>query len=147
MRKSSSKTEKLYFKMERQGNHMAQTVEEILSAAKRAGASDVHITVGIPPKMRVNGKLITMEGERLMPADTMVIAESVMNENQKQRFDEKGEVDMSFAIAGEGRYRVNVYKQRGLPRWHSVWLTLLSRRPRHWVCRLRLSTSIRRKGG
>lgn len=101
------------FVMERQDENMAQTVEEILSAAKRAGASDVHITVGIPPKMRVNGKLITMEGERLMPADTMVIAESVMNETQKQRFDEKGEVDMSFAIAGEGRYRVNVYKQRG----------------------------------
>ena len=92
---------------------MPQSVEEILSAAKRAGASDVHITVGIPPKMRVNGKLIMMEGERLMPADTMIIAESVMNDVQKQRFEEKGEVDMSFAIAGEGRYRVNIYKQRG----------------------------------
>ncbi len=92
---------------------MPQTVEEILSAAKKAGASDVHITVGIPPKMRVNGKLIMMEGERLMPADTMTIAESVMNDVQKVRFEEKGEVDMSFAIAGEGRYRVNIYKQRG----------------------------------
>ena len=92
---------------------MAQTVHEILAAAKKAGASDVHITVGIPPKMRVNGKLITMEGERLLPPDTMEIANSVMNDTQKQRFEDKGEVDMSFAIAGEGRYRVNVYKQRG----------------------------------
>ncbi len=92
---------------------MAQTVQEILAAAKKAGASDVHITVGIPPKMRVNGKLITMEGERLLPSDTMEIANSVMNDTQKQRFEDKGEVDMSFAIAGEGRYRVNVYKQRG----------------------------------
>ena len=92
---------------------MAQTVQEILAAAKKAGASDVHITVGIPPKMRVNGKLITMEGERLLPPDTMEIANSVMNDTQKQRFEDKGEVDMSFAIAGEGRYRVNVYKQRG----------------------------------
>ena len=66
---------------------MPQTVEEILSAAKKAGASDVHITVGIPPKMRVNGKLIMMEGERLMPADTMTIAESVMNDVQKVRFE------------------------------------------------------------
>ncbi len=92
---------------------MVQTVEEILAAAKRAGASDVHITVGIPPKMRVNGKLIAMEGDRLLPQDTLEIANSVMNDSQRQRFEEKGEVDMSFAIAGEGRYRVNIYKQRG----------------------------------
>ena len=92
---------------------MALSVEEILSKAKESGASDVHITVGIPPKMRVNGKLITMEGAKLLPADTMEIAIHVMNEKQRQHFEEYGEVDMSFAIAGEGRYRVNIYKQRG----------------------------------
>lgn len=92
---------------------MALSVEEILSKAKEAGASDVHITVGIPPKMRVNGKLITMDGVKLLPSDTMEIAIHVMNEKQKQHFEEYGEVDMSFAIPGEGRYRVNIYKQRG----------------------------------
>lgn len=92
---------------------MALSVEEILRKAKEAEASDVHITVGIPPKMRVNGKLITMEGSKLLPADTMEIAIHVMNEKQRQHFEEHGEVDMSFAIAGEGRYRVNIYKQRG----------------------------------
>ena len=85
---------------------MPMTVEEILARAKEAGASDVHITVGIPPKMRVNGDL-------LMPADTLEIAAQVMNEKQQQRFEENGECDMSFAIAGQGRYRVNIYKQRG----------------------------------
>ena len=92
---------------------MVVSIEEILIKAKEAGASDVHITVGIPPKMRVNGKLITMEGPKLLPPDTMEIAIHVMNEKQRQHFEENGEVDMSFAIAGEGRYRVNVYKQRG----------------------------------
>ena len=92
---------------------MPMTVEEILARAKEAGASDVHITVGIPPKMRVNGDLLTMEGDRLMPADTLEIAAQVMNEKQQQRFGENGECDMSFAIAGQGRYRVNIYKQRG----------------------------------
>lgn len=92
---------------------MALSVEEILSKAKEAGASDVHITVGIPPKMRVNGNLITMDGVKLLPSDTMEIAIHVMNEKQKQHFEEYGEVDMSFAIPGEGRYRVNIYKQRG----------------------------------
>lgn len=92
---------------------MIQTVEQILSTAKKAGASDVHITVGLPPKMRVNGRLITMEGDRLLPPDTMEMAIRVMNDKQKAHFEEKGEVDMSYAIAGEGRYRVNVFKQRG----------------------------------
>ena len=92
---------------------MPMTVEEILARAKEAGASDVHITVGIPPKMRVNGDLLTMEGDRLMPADTLEIAAQAMNEKQQQRFGENGECDMSFAIAGQGRYRVNIYKQRG----------------------------------
>lgn len=46
------------------------TIEEILRAAKEAGASDVHLTVGIPPKMRVNGNLITMDYPRMLPADT-----------------------------------------------------------------------------
>lgn len=92
---------------------MVPTIEEILMAAKRNKASDVHITVGIPPKMRVNGKLLTMEGSRLLPDDTAQMAYGIMNEQQKSRFEEKGEVDMSFAIAGEGRYRVNIFKQRG----------------------------------
>jgi twitching motility protein PilT len=92
---------------------MAAAIEEILACAKKAGASDVHITVGIPPKMRVNGTLITMEGDRLMPQDTQKIADSVMNDLQRSRFEEHGEVDMSFAVAGEGRFRVNIYKQRG----------------------------------
>ena len=47
------------------------TIEEILIAAKEAGASDVHLTVGIPPKMRVNGNLITMNYPRMLPADTL----------------------------------------------------------------------------
>ena len=92
---------------------MNQTIEEILAVAKEAGASDVHITVGIPPKMRVNGNLITIGNEKLLPADTLEMAIHVMNEKQRQHFEEHGELDMSFAIMGEGRYRVNIFRQRG----------------------------------
>ena len=92
---------------------MSFAIEEILAKAKEAGASDVHITVGIPPKMRVNGALITMQGDKLAPADTLEIAAQIMNDKQQQRFEENGECDMSFAIPGQGRYRLNVYKQRG----------------------------------
>lgn len=89
------------------------TIEEIMRVACDAKASDVHITVGIPPKMRVNGNLITMEYPRMLPADTLAIAYSMMNDVQRERFEERGEYDMSFSIPELGRYRVNVYKQRG----------------------------------
>ena len=89
------------------------SITEVLTIAKNSGASDVHLTVGIPPKMRVNGELISMEFDKLLPPDTKAVADTIMNENQKNRLEEKGEVDMSFSIPDLGRYRVNVYHQRG----------------------------------
>ncbi len=89
------------------------TIEEIMKDASDAGASDVHITVGIPPKMRVNGNLVTMNYQKMMPQDTMAIACEIMNDIQRSRFEERGEYDMSFSIPELGRYRVNIYKQRG----------------------------------
>lgn len=89
-------------------------IEDILKTAKEAGASDVHITVGIPPKMRVNGNLITMDNyPRMLPADTLEVLLNIMSETQREKFEEKGEYDMSFSIPEMGRYRVNAYKQRG----------------------------------
>ncbi len=89
------------------------TIEEMLKIAKEAGASDVHLTVGVPPKMRVNGKLITMDYNKLLPPDTKALLDEIMNEQQKARFEEWGEYDMSFSIPNQGRYRANAYKQRG----------------------------------
>lgn len=89
------------------------TVEELLRTAKEAGASDVHITVGIPPKMRVNGKLVTMNYPRMAPADTLQAVLEIMNETQREKFEERGEYDMSFSIPELGRFRVNAFKQRG----------------------------------
>ncbi len=89
------------------------TIEEILQEAKRHGASDVHLTVGIPPKMRVNGELITMDYPKMLPPDTLDILISVMTEVQRDRFEERGEYDFSFSIPNCGRFRVNAYKQRG----------------------------------
>ncbi|MCR4895542.1 MAG: type IV pilus twitching motility protein PilT [Lachnospiraceae bacterium] len=89
-------------------------IEEVLRKAKDAGASDVHITVGIPPKMRVNGNLITMEEyQRMMPADTLDVVMHITTDTQRARFEERGEYDMSFSIPNLGRYRVNIFKQRG----------------------------------
>ena len=89
------------------------TIREILQTASENKASDVHITVGIPPKMRVNGKLKTMPFERMLPGDTLEVLLSVMSEAQKERFEERGELDFSYSIPELGRYRVNAFKQRG----------------------------------
>ncbi len=89
------------------------SITEVLTTAKNAGASDVHITVGVPPKMRVNGALLNMEYDRMLPPDTKAVADEIMTDIQKARFEEKGEYDMSFSIPDLGRYRVNAYHQRG----------------------------------
>lgn len=89
------------------------TMEELLREAKERKASDLHITVGVPPILRINGDLQYMDTERLMPEMTAEIVESIMSVKQKAHFDELGEVDFSFSIASIGRFRVNAFKQRG----------------------------------
>lgn len=89
------------------------TIEELLRAAKEQKASDLHVTVGIPPKLRINGELTDMDCPKLSPADVESIIEPVLSEHFKAILEEKGEVDFAYAIAGLGRYRVNVFKQRG----------------------------------
>ena len=89
-------------------------IEELLMNAFNYNASDVHITVGIPPKMRVNGKLISLDHYgKMLPADTLAIANAIMNDRQKEKLEEHGQHDMSFSIPAIGRFRVNVFKQRG----------------------------------
>lgn len=88
-------------------------LREILLRAKNEQASDIHLAVGIPPKMRIDGKLVTMNYPRLLPTDTLEVLLTVMNEQQRDKFDEAGEYDLTFATPEFGRYRVSAYKQRG----------------------------------
>ena len=88
-------------------------IEEILEKAGAAGASDVHLTVGSAPRMRVNGSLVSMPYDILSPEDTMEAAKKVMSREQMEIFNQRGEYDMSFALGETGRYRVNVFRQQG----------------------------------
>lgn len=89
-------------------------IKNILGAATEKGASDIHLTVGIPPSVRVDGHLIQLPDlDRLMPEDTIKLADELMDEYARNKFEEKGEVDFSYSVVGFGRFRVNVYKQRG----------------------------------
>lgn len=88
-------------------------LKEILSIAKNAGASDVHLTVGIPPKMRINGSLVSLDFPVLEPEDTRTMLSSIMSEEAQAHYEERGEYDMAFSLDGLGRFRVNAYKQKG----------------------------------
>ncbi len=89
------------------------TLEEILTVAYNAGASDIHITVGLPPVMRLNGHLVKLDYPVLTANDTLELCVNMLKPKQREKFEERGEYDMSVAFPGIGRYRVNVYKQRG----------------------------------
>lgn len=89
------------------------TINDLLAISKDNGASDLHITVGVPPKCRVNGKLRSIDLPKLTPSDTEVIIMPLLEEFQKKALEEYGEVDFAYSIPDLGRYRVNVFKQRG----------------------------------
>ncbi|MEG1180284.1 MAG: ATPase, T2SS/T4P/T4SS family, partial [Oscillospiraceae bacterium] len=89
------------------------TLAELLTEAHANNASDLHITVGVPPKMRVHGEMTTMNYPRLTTEDTEALVRNIMGEYQKRVFAERGEIDFSFGLAGMGRYRANVFRQRG----------------------------------
>ena len=89
------------------------TAEQLIMDARERGASDIHLTVGVPPKARIQGQLINLDYPKLMPADTEEIISAIMDERQLKTFNEKGEVDFAFSIKTLGRFRVNVFRQRG----------------------------------
>ena len=78
------------------------------------GASDLHLTVGERPKLRVDGDLVNSSFPRpLAPKDTLALAYSILTEAQKKRFELEDELDFSFGVQNLSRFRGNVYKQRG----------------------------------
>ncbi len=89
-------------------------IDSLLLRAKELKASDVHLTAAIPPKARIHGKLVSMTDEALTPARLQELIFPILNEAAKERLDQFGEADFSYAIIGEGRFRVNVFKQRGV---------------------------------
>src|SRR5207245_1472044 len=93
---------------------MAANMADLLQLMVDRGASDLHITSGTYPQIRVNGRLNQLtQFEVQMPQDTQRLAYSVLNEGQKQKFEEENELDLSFGIQGLTRFRCNVYQQRG----------------------------------
>ena len=91
---------------------MSERIDNILRAAMEFKASDIHLTVGVPPIFRINGDIKRYGKEMLLPADTEAIAKEIIPENLYNQFKEKGELDFSYGIPGVSRFRVNAYHQR-----------------------------------
>jgi twitching motility protein PilT len=91
---------------------MKEKIDAILKAAVEYKASDVHITVGVPPVLRINGDLKRYGTDKLLPADTEAMAKAIIPENMWDLFKEKGELDFSYGVPGSSRFRVNSYHQR-----------------------------------
>lgn len=88
-----------------------QSLAELLELTVKEGASDLHLTVGISPIIKVNGKLVRLEYKILRPEDTESYAREIL-QDAYEKYDAIGEYDTSYSIHGKGRFRVNVYKQR-----------------------------------
>jgi twitching motility protein PilT len=92
----------------------AYNLKSLLQEMVSRRGSDLHLTVGTPPQMRVDGELMLLGNyERLMPEDTQALAYSVLTEKQKKLFEENLELDFSFGIKGLSRFRGNIFLQRG----------------------------------
>ncbi|KGG81451.1 twitching motility protein PilT [Caloranaerobacter azorensis H53214] len=88
-------------------------IYELLKKTIELGASDLHITVGYPPVMRINGELIKHGEETLTPEENINLVKQILDEDKFKQLEINGEIDTSYSIAGLGRFRVNIYKQRG----------------------------------
>jgi len=88
-------------------------LHELLKTMIEKGASDLHITTGISPMMRLHGRMVPLGDKPLTPPETKQIAYSVLTDAQKHKFEENKELDFSFGIKGLSRFRANVFIQRG----------------------------------
>ncbi|HEX3085573.1 MAG TPA: type IV pilus twitching motility protein PilT [Pyrinomonadaceae bacterium] len=93
---------------------MPVKLDELLVTATAHFASDLHLKVGSCPVMRIGGELHTVaDAPRLSPDDTLDMAFSIMSNRQKQKLKENSEVDIAYSVGGLGRFRANIFQQRG----------------------------------
>lgn len=89
-------------------------LSEVLLVALNNRASDIHFKVGQPPVLRIDGELIPLKDYSAMDASEIAkLAYQIMNERQRERFLREMEIDMGYGISGMGRFRVNIFQQRG----------------------------------
>jgi twitching motility protein PilT len=89
------------------------TIHQLLKVMVDRGASDLHITTGSPPQLRIDGSLIPLKTPPLDAVETKQLCYSIMSEEQTVRFEKTNELDLSFGVRGLSRFRANIFMQRG----------------------------------
>lgn len=89
------------------------SLEELLFALKKSNGSDLHLTAGSPPRIRINGSLRPLDMPPLSPEESQRIIYSILDADQIAKFEMEKELDTAFGLTGAGRFRVNVFYQRG----------------------------------
>jgi twitching motility protein PilT len=88
-------------------------IDQLLKVMMEKGGSDLHITSGSPPQLRIDGNLVPVKLPPLTPTETKTLCYSVLTEAQKKRFEEDQELDLSFGVKNVARFRANIFWQRG----------------------------------
>ncbi|HYV44913.1 MAG TPA: type IV pilus twitching motility protein PilT [Myxococcaceae bacterium] len=88
-------------------------LHQLLKAMVEKGASDLHITTGSPPQLRIDGDLVPLKTPPLTPVETKQLCYSILTDAQKHKFEEDNELDLSFGVKGLSRFRSNIFMQRG----------------------------------
>jgi twitching motility protein PilT len=86
---------------------------DLLKMMIEKGASDLHITTGSAPRLRIDGKLMSIDHPPLAPPDTKALCYSILTDAQKHKYEENNELDLSFGVKGLSRFRANIFMQRG----------------------------------
>jgi twitching motility protein PilT len=89
------------------------SIYDLLKTMIEKVASDLHITTGSPPRLRVDGKLVPLDLPALSPVETKSLCYSILTDSQKHKFEENSELDLSFGVKGLSRFRGNIFMQRG----------------------------------
>lgn len=89
------------------------SLDEILRMSVEEKASDIHFTAGCPPYYRIDGVLTPLKGDKLLPTDLETLLLPILDNRHRNELETNGQTDLAYAIPGVGRFRVNVYKQRG----------------------------------
>ncbi len=88
-------------------------IRELLKVMVEMGASDLHVTTGAPPQVRIDGVVRALQHPPFQTADTKQLCYSILTDAQKRKFEEENELDLSFGVKGLARFRGNIYLQRG----------------------------------
>ena len=88
-------------------------LDDLLREATKRGASDLHLAVGLPPMLRIDGSLVHTDYRPIGPNDTQRLVYDILTNEQVEKFERSHELDFSYGVWGVGRFRVNIYRQRG----------------------------------